>query len=118
MGSRILSFPDIARVQPHRLIDTFSYPTASPSPLSKQLTTSSSSSGCARVHWNSAGAANCGGGGLVLSGEAAGDAGLNATQVYYVTAYSAAEPRTLHCECMRKTPGAGSEYAYKVSVQA
>ena len=55
---------------------------------------------------------------MVLSGEAAGDAGLNATQVYYVTAYSAAEPRTLHCECMRKTPGAGSEYAYKVSVQA
>ena len=82
---------------------TFSYPTASPSPSSKQLFTSSSSSG--------------GGGGLVLSGEAASDAGLYATSVHYVTAYSTAKPRTLPCERVRKTPGAGSEYAYRVSMQ-
>ncbi|KAN0141543.1 hypothetical protein V8E53_000005 [Lactarius tabidus] len=35
---------------------TFSYPAASPSPLSKQLSTSSSSSRGAHVRWNSAGA--------------------------------------------------------------
>src|ERR1700677_2348287 len=46
---------------------TFSYPTASPSPLSKQLSTSSSSSRGAHVRWNSVGA---NGDGSVLSGEA------------------------------------------------
>src|ERR1700761_3038028 len=45
---------------------TFSYPTASPSPLSKQLSTSFSSGG-AHVRWNSVGA---NGGGSELSGSA------------------------------------------------
>ena len=84
----------------------FSYPTASPSPLSKQLSTSSSSSRGAHVRWNSAGAnANGGGGGgSVLSGEADSEAGLDVTQTHYVTSYSAAELRTFHCERVRKTP--------------
>jgi hypothetical protein len=66
---------------------TFSYPTASLSPLSKQLSTSSSSSGGAHVRWNTASA---NGGGSVLSGEAS-EAGLDPTQVHYVTSYTAAE---------------------------
>ena len=89
---------------------TFSYPTASPSPLSKQLSTSSSSSGGAHARWNSAGAnanANGGGGGSVLSGEAASDSGLDATQVHYVSSYSPAELRTFHCERVRKMPLSG-----------
>ena len=82
---------------------TFSYPIASPSPLSKQLSTSSSSSGGAHVRWNSAGA---NGAGSDLSG-AASDAGLDPTQVHYVTSYSAAELGTFHCECVRKMPLSG-----------
>ena len=82
---------------------TFSYPTASPSPLSKQLSTSSSSSGGAHVRWNSVGA---NGGGSELSG-AASDVGLDATQMHYVTSYSAAELRTFHCERVRKMPLSG-----------
>ena len=68
------------------------------------------------MRWNSVGV-NGGGGGLVLSGSAASDAGLYATPVHYVTAYSTAKPRTFHCERVRKMPGAGSEYAYRVSMQ-
>ena len=84
----------------------------------KQLSTSSSSSGCACISWNSAtGAAYGGGGGLILTGEAGGGAGLNLTQVHYVTVHSAAEPRKVYRERVRRTPGAGSEYAYRVSVQ-
>ena len=86
---------------------TFSYPTASPSPLSKQLSTSSSSSGGAHARWNSAGANANGGGGSVLSGEAASDSGLDATQVHYVSSYSPAELRTFHCERVRKMPLSG-----------
>jgi hypothetical protein len=59
----------------------FSYPSASLSPLSKQLSTSRSSSGNAHVCWNTAGA---NGDGSDLSG-AASDAGLNPTQVHHVT---------------------------------
>jgi len=70
---------------------TFSYPTTSPSPLSKQLSTSSSSGG-AHVRWNSAGA---NGARLYLSGVAS-DAGLDPTQVHYVASYSAAELRMFH----------------------
>ena len=44
----------------------------------------------------SAGAANGGGDGSVLSGEAASDAGLGVTQAHYVASYSAAELRTFH----------------------
>ncbi|KAN0134636.1 hypothetical protein V8E53_007421 [Lactarius tabidus] len=65
---------------------------ASPSPLSERLSTSSSSSGGAHVRWNSAGA---NGGGSVLPGEAS-DSGLDPTLVHYVTTYSAAELRTFH----------------------
>jgi cysteine protease ATG4 len=94
--------PQRPRVQSHGS-STFSYPTASPSPLSKQLSTSSSSSGGAHVRWNSAGA---NGGGSVLSGEAS-DAGLDPTQVHYVTSYTAAELRTFHSERVRKMPLSG-----------
>jgi cysteine protease ATG4 len=83
---------------------TFSYPTASPSPLSKQLSTSSSSSGGAHVRWNSVGAN--GAGGSELSGGAS-DVGLDATQMHYVTSYSAAELRTFHCERVRNIPLSG-----------
>jgi cysteine protease ATG4 len=82
---------------------TFSYPTASPSPLSKQLSTSSSSSGGAHVRWNSAGA---NGTGSVLSGEAS-ESGLDPTQVHYVTSYTATELRTFHSERVRKMPLSG-----------
>jgi cysteine protease ATG4 len=77
---------------------TFSYPTASPSPLSKQLSTSSLSSGGAHVRWDSVGA---NGGGSVLSGEAS-ESGLDPTQVHYVTSYTTAELRTFHNERVRK----------------
>ena len=30
--------------------------------------------------------------------------GLDATQVHYVSSYSAVELRTFHCECVRKMP--------------
>ena len=86
---------------------TFSYPTASSSPLLKRLSASSSSSGGAHARWNSASAdaiGGGGGGGPVLSGEAASDAGLDATKVHYVLSYSAAELRTFHCERVRKMP--------------
>ena len=45
--------------------------------------------------------------GSVLSGEAASDAGLNATQTHWVTSYSAAELRTFHRERERKMPLSG-----------
>ena len=97
---------------------TFSYPTASPSPLSKQLSTSSSSSSGAHACWNSAGAsANGGGGGSVLSGEAASDAGSDVTQVHYVSSYRPAELRTFHRERVRKTPLSGLDHVYWVFVQ-
>ena len=82
---------------------TFSYH-ASPSPLSKQLSTSSSSSsGGAHIRWNSAGA---NGGGSELSGPGS-DVGLDPTQMHYVSAYSTAELRTFHCERVRKMPLSG-----------
>ena len=86
----------------HTGSSTFSYPTASPSPL-KKLSTSSSSSGGSHVRWNSTSANENGcGGRLILSGEAASDAGSDATQVYYVSSYCVAELRTFHCERMRR----------------
>ena len=96
------SFADVAGVQSHRFIN-FSYPTASPLSISKQLSTSNSSSGGAHVRWNSVGA---NGGGSELSG-AASDVGLDATQMCYVTSYSAAVLRMSHCECERKLPFSG-----------
>jgi cysteine protease ATG4 len=42
----------------------------------------------------------------VLSGDAS-DAGLDPTQVHYVTSYSAAELRTFHSERVRKMPLSG-----------
>ena len=42
-----------------------------------------------------------------MSGEAASDSGLDATQVHYVTSYSAAELQTFHCERVRKMPLSG-----------
>ena len=59
------------------------------------------------MRWNSAGTANGGGGGSVLSGDAASDVCLDATQVHYVTSYSAAELQTFHCERVRKMPLSG-----------
>ncbi|KAH9980532.1 hypothetical protein BJV74DRAFT_101947 [Russula compacta] len=83
---------------------TFSYRApASPSPLSKQLSTSSSSSGGAHARWHSTGV---NGAASELSG-AASDTGLDNTQMHYVTAYSAAELRTFHCERVRKMPLSG-----------
>ncbi|KAN0133892.1 Peptidase family C54 domain containing protein [Lactarius tabidus] len=84
---------------------TLSYPTASLSPLSKQLSTNSSSR-VADVHWNSAGANGGRSVTSVLSDEVS-DAGLDPTQVHYVTSYSAAELRTFHCERVRKMPLSG-----------
>lgn len=37
-----------------------------------------------------------------MSGEAASNAGLDATQRHYVASYSAAELRAFHCECAHK----------------
>ena len=45
-----------------------------------------------------------GGSGSVLSGEAPSDAGLDATQMHYVTSYSSAELRMSHCKRVRKMP--------------
>ncbi|KAI0245661.1 hypothetical protein BJV78DRAFT_1287349 [Lactifluus subvellereus] len=83
---------------------TFSYRApASPSPLSKQLSTSSSSSGGAHARWQSTGA---NGAGSELS-VTASDAGLDPTQLHLVTAYNATELRTYHCERVRKMPLSG-----------
>ena len=83
---------------------TFSHHTpASPSPLSKQLSTSSSSSSRTHARWHSTGA---NGAGSELSG-AAGDSGLDASQLHYVTAYSPTDLRTFHCNrihCPGLTP--------------
>ena len=43
----------------------------------------------------------------MLSGEAGSEAGLDATQIHYVTSYSAAELRTFHCERVRRMPLSG-----------
>ena len=94
---RSSSFADVACIQSHGFI-TFSYPTASPSPLSKQLSTSSSSSGGAHVRWNTV---DANGGRSELS-SAASDVGLDGTQMHYVTSYSAAGLQTFHCEHERK----------------
>ena len=59
------------------------------------------------MRWNSAGAANGGSCGSVLSGEVTSDAGLDATKVHYVTSYSAAELQTFHCERVRNMPPSG-----------
>lgn len=83
---------------------TFSHRTpASPSPLSKQLSTSSSSSGGAHARWHTTGA---NGAGSELSG-AASDTNLDHAQTHYATAYSAAELRTFHCDRVRKMPLSG-----------
>ena len=42
-----------------------------------------------------------------MSGEAASDAGSDATQVHYVSSYSPAELRTFHCERVRRMPLSG-----------
>ncbi|KAF8266378.1 hypothetical protein EI94DRAFT_1733232 [Lactarius quietus] len=73
-----------------------------PRPSSFPTSPASSRTG-AHVRWNSAGA---NGAGSDLSG-AASDAGLDPTQVHYVTSYSAAELRTFHCERVRKMPLSG-----------
>ena len=57
------------------------------------------------MRWNSPGAAN--GGGSVLSGEPGSEAGLDHTQMHFVTSYSAAELRTFRCERVRKMPLSG-----------
>jgi cysteine protease ATG4 len=83
---------------------TFSHRTpASPSPLSKQLSTSSSSSSGTRARWQSTGA---NGAGSELSGVAS-DSGLDPSQLHYVTAYSSTELRTFHCDRVRKMPLSG-----------
>ncbi|KAI0259535.1 hypothetical protein BC834DRAFT_943164 [Gloeopeniophorella convolvens] len=83
---------------------TFSYHApASPSPLSKQLSTSSSSSGGAHARWRSTGV---NGDGSELSG-AVSDTSLDPVQMHYVTAYSSAELRTFHCDRVRKMPMSG-----------
>jgi cysteine protease ATG4 len=83
---------------------TFSYPTASPSLLSNQLSTSSSSQGSAHVRWNSAAElSGCQWRPVEVSGETS-DAGLDPTQMYYVTSYSTTELRTFLCECTCKMP--------------
>ena len=82
---------------------TFSHRTpASPSPLLKHLSTSSSSSGT-HARWHSTGA---NGAGSELSG-AASDSGLDSSQLHYVTAYSPTELRTFHCDRVRKMPLSG-----------
>jgi cysteine protease ATG4 len=82
---------------------TFSYPTVSPLPFSKQLLTSDSFSRGAHVRWNSAGA----NGGVLELLAAASNVGLDATQMHDVTPYNTMELRTFHCERMRKMPLSG-----------
>lgn len=83
---------------------TFSHRSpASPSPLSKQLSTSSSSSGGAHTRWHTTGA---NGAASELSG-AASDTNLDHVQTHYATAYSAAELRTFHSDRVRKMPLSG-----------
>jgi cysteine protease ATG4 len=83
---------------------TFSHRSpASLSPLSKQLSTSSSSSGGAHARWHSMGA---NGAESELSG-AASDTNLDLTQTHYATAYSATELRTFHADRVRKMPLSG-----------
>ncbi|KAH8980199.1 hypothetical protein EDB92DRAFT_1937183 [Lactarius akahatsu] len=77
---------------------TFSYhATPSPSPLSKELSTSSSSSEAHTLV------------GTLPARMAAGasDVGLDPTQMHYVTAYSATDLRTFHCDRVRKMPLSG-----------
>jgi len=76
---------------------------ASPSPLSKQLSTSSSSSSGTHARWHSTGA---NGAGSELSG-AASDSGLDLSQRHYVTAYGLTELRMFHCDRVRKIPLSG-----------
>jgi hypothetical protein len=102
VSPRSSSFADVARVRSHRIIYLFIYET-SPSPLSKQLSISSSSSGYVHIRWNSV---RVNGGGLELSG--ASSVGLSAMQIHYVTSFSAAELRTSHCERVRKCRSRGS----------
>ncbi|KAN0134726.1 hypothetical protein V8E53_007511 [Lactarius tabidus] len=91
------------KLRPRDGLCHFSYPNASPSPSSKQLSTSSSSSGYVRFRRNSVPA---NGGGLELSA-AASDVGLDATQIHYVTFYLATDLRTFHCQCVCKMPLSG-----------
>src|SRR5712691_11223734 len=81
---------------PHRI-------PALPSPLSKQLSTSSSSSSGTHARWHSTGA---NGAGSELSGVAS-DSGLDSSQLHYVTANSPTELRTFHCDRVRKMPLSG-----------
>ncbi|KAF8269978.1 hypothetical protein EI94DRAFT_1798663 [Lactarius quietus] len=81
---------NFAGVQPHGS-SPFSFPPASPSPLSKQLSTSSSSSGGAHVRWNSAGA---NGAGSDLSGAAE----RRRLGPYPSTLRDIVQLRTSHCE--------------------
>jgi cysteine protease ATG4 len=83
---------------------TFSYRSpASPSPLSKQLSTSSSSLGGAHARWHSTGA----NGAVSEPSGAVSDTGLDQTQMHYATAYSPTELRTFHCDRVRKMPLSG-----------
>ena len=84
-------------------------------PLHRLHQNSSSSGGGAHVRWNSAGA---NGGGSVLSGEAASEAGLHATQMHYVKSYSDAELRAFRCEPVRKMSLRGSIRACSSSFRA
>jgi cysteine protease ATG4 len=71
----------------------------SPSPLSKQLSSSSSSSGGAHARWHSRGA---NGAASDLSGVTS-ESNLD-MQTHYAMAYSAAELRTFHCDRVHKMP--------------
>ena len=82
------------------------YPSAFLSPLSKQFSASSSSSGGAHVRWNAVGA-NGGEVGVVGQGElGSSNVGLCYSDAH-VTSYNAAELWTFHCERVRKMPLSG-----------
>ena len=92
----------------------FLYPTTSPSPLSKQLSTSGSSSG----RWNPAGANANGGGGPVLSARlVVRQAWMRRRRITWQTSNSAAELRTFHCERVHKCRFRGWIRVYWVFVQ-
>ncbi|EPQ61373.1 hypothetical protein GLOTRDRAFT_69761 [Gloeophyllum trabeum ATCC 11539] len=75
----------------------------SPSPLQKQLSTSTNASGSSHGHgrWSTAATTDSE---IEIPGE--GEQ-LDPVQEHYVTAYSAAELRTFHCDRVRKMPLSG-----------
>ncbi|KAI0042006.1 hypothetical protein FA95DRAFT_1564791 [Auriscalpium vulgare] len=81
---------------------TFSYHAPiSPSPLSQQLSSSSSSSGN-HARWQSAGVTGTPGSDFSGDLRPGSDSGLDLVQEHYIESYSAQDLKTFHCERVRK----------------